>query len=67
MTGNKPTNVVFSAGLGPRGRAGAWVAALIVAAGWMYIENSKKAKELSINDVNAWNEKRKKEMDANAK
>jgi hypothetical protein len=33
----------------------------------MYVENSKKAKELSINDVNAWNEKRKKEMDAKAK
>jgi hypothetical protein len=34
----------------------------------MYVENSKKAtsKELSLNDVNAWNEKRKKEMDANA-
>ena len=30
-TKNKPANVVFSAGLGPKGRAGAWAAALVVA------------------------------------
>jgi hypothetical protein len=55
-------NKIFSAGLGPGGRAAAWAVAFAGAGLWYYAENRGNGDVFSIADQKEWNEKRKSEQ-----